>query len=290
MRNGLNKEYKWIVFIMIIVCIACKAKGGKKMEIFVSSAEQIYDSKNNGDENFAVQLSKIVDVLNEQRGGYIKDNQEADFRIIRELYIYMEQRNDIDIYYPQLSGLEDTEKENRINALIKEDVKKIIGEKNKEGDDTLYCINLDYEVKFLNERIISILYEGRRGYIMPGRARMLGKAIATTIDIEEEKIITLKEVVTDFTELSDMLLEDEFENITMWEGKAGTFEVSWEYKGYEDKEYEIEKDLREEERQWYTDGNNFIVILEEFQDYNEYSISNDLVKHILDEEFLKKLE
>lgn len=290
MRNGLNKEYKWIVFIMIIVCIACKAKGGKKMEIFVSSAEQIYDSKNNGDENFAVQLSKIVDVLNEQRGGYIKDNQEADFRIIRELYIYMEQRNDIDIYYPQLSGLEDTEKENRINALIKEDVKKIIGEKNKEGDDTLYCINLDYEVKFLNERIISILYEGRRGYIMPGRARMLGKAIATTIDIEEEKIITLKEVVTDFTELSDMLLEDEFENITMWEGKAGTFEVSWEYKGYEDKEYEIEKDLREEERQWYTDGNNFIVILEEFQDYNEYSISNDLVKHILDEEFLEKLE
>lgn len=290
MRNGLNKEYKWIVFIMIIVCIACKTKGGKKMEIFVSSAEQIYDSKNNGDENFAVQLSKIVDVLNEQRGGYIKDDQEADFRIIRELYIYMEQRNDIDIYYPQLSGLEDTEKENRINALIKEDVKKIIGEKNKEGDDTLYCINLDYEVKFLNERIISILYEGRRGYIMPGRARMLGKAIATTIDIEEEKIITLKEVVTDFTELSDMLLEDEFENITMWEGKAGTFEVSWEYKGYEDKEYEIEKDLREEERQWYTDGNNFIVILEEFQDYNEYSISNDLVKHILDEEFLKKLE
>jgi len=71
------------------------------------------------------------------------------------------------------------------------------------------------------------------------------------------KIITLKDVVTVFPELGDMLLADKFDNITKWEGKAGTFEVSWEYRTYED--------------------------------YNEYSISNDLVRHILDEEFLEKL-
>lgn len=75
---------------------------------------------------------------------------------------------EINIYFHQISGFEDTAKEERINTLIKQDVKKI-GKENKEDDDTLFCINLDYEVKFLNEQIISILYKGRRGYIMPGR-------------------------------------------------------------------------------------------------------------------------
>ena len=75
-------------------------------------------------------------------------DKKVNFRIIRKLFIYTEQRNEIIIYYPQLSGLQDLEKENRINALIEEDVKKIIGEKNKEGDDTLYCIDLDYKIKF----------------------------------------------------------------------------------------------------------------------------------------------
>lgn len=235
-------------------------------------------------------LSNVGEISKERPEEKDKEtDKKIDVRIIRKLYIYTEQRNEIEIYYPQLSGLEDTAKEKRINTLIEEDVKKVIGEKNKEGDDTLYCINLDFEIKFLNENMLSILYTGRRGYIMPGRARMIGKAIGTTIDIEEEKIITLKDVVTDSPELRDMLLADEFDNITKWEGKAGTFEVSWEYRGYEDKEYELERDLQAEERQWYTDGEHFIVILEEFADYNEYSISNDLVRHILDEEFLEKL-
>lgn len=214
-------------------------------------------------------------------------DKKVNFRIIRKLFIYTEQRNEIIIYYPQLSGLQDLEKENRINALIEEDVKKIIGEKNKEGDDTLYCIDLDYKIKFLSKRMISILYEGSCGYVMPGRSCMNPIAIATTIDIKEEKIITLKDIVTDFAELSEMLLADEFENISMWEGKTGIYEVSWDY---ENREGEIGKDLQAEDRQWYTDGDHFIVVLERYPIYNEYSISNDLVKHILDEEFLKKLE
>ncbi|RKI80410.1 hypothetical protein D7V83_13925 [bacterium 0.1xD8-71] len=93
-------------------------------------------------------------------------DKKVDFRIIRKLYIYTEQRNEIEIYYPQLSGLEDTAKEKRINTLIEEDVKKVIGEKNKEGDDTLYCINLDFEDNHLKR--CCCRFPGTKGYAAGG--------------------------------------------------------------------------------------------------------------------------
>lgn len=318
MGNCFRKEYKWIVIVIVTIVIftACgKEKDEQKMETSVLGIEDQYDSRDNGEEICDTQLSEAEDLVREplrsveendietvnvvgesmEDGGEIfqteeeskEDEWNVDFEIIGTEYTYIEQRNEIIIYYPQLSGLQDLEKENRINALIEEDVKKIIGEKNKEGDDTLYCIDLDYKIKFLSKRMISILYEGSCGYVMPGRSCMNPIAIATTIDIKEEKIITLKDIVTDFAELSEMLLADEFENISMWEGKTGIYEVSWDY---ENREGEIGKDLQAEDRQWYTDGDHFIVVLERYPIYNEYSISNDLVKHILDEEFLKKLE
>lgn len=67
-----------------------------------------------------------------------------DFEIKREAYHCNEERNDINIYYPQLTGFVDAAKEERINALIEED------------------------------------------------AKLRGKAVATTIDMEEEKVIALK--------------------------------------------------------------------------------------------------
>lgn len=215
-----------------------------------------------------------------------EDEWDVDFEVIKDGYIFYEQPNEIDIYYPQLFGFDDSAKEERINALIAEDVKKIIGDENKEGDNTLYCISLGYEIKFLNERIISILYKGMYGYIMPGHG-LNAKAITTTIDIEEEKVIALKDVVSDFAELSDMLMADEFEHVTKWGGSTGGYKVSWEFNSRE----ELKENLGEIYQQWYTDGNNFVVIIENMMaDYNEYSISNDSVRHILDEEFLGKLE
>ena len=185
MKNQFCKKCKWIlpVFIACIVITTCTAYGKEKDE----------ESK--------------------------EDAWNVDFEIERAEYIYKEQRNEIEIYYPQLCGLEDSAKEERINALIEEDIMQIMGEKNKEGDDSLYCINFDYKIEFMNERIISIRYRGWDGYITTGHAALDDEVIATTIDIEEEKIVALQDVVTDLRELSDMLLAEEFESITLWEGE-----------------------------------------------------------------------
>ena len=252
MKIQFWKKSKWILtgFIVAIVITTCTAYGKEKDE----------ESK--------------------------EDEWNVDFEIESAEYIYKEQRNEIEIYYPQLCGLEDSAKEERINALIEEDVMQIIGEKNKEGDDSLYCIEFDYKIEFMNERIISIRYRGWDGYITTGHAALDDEVIATTIDIEEEKVIALQDVVTDFTELSDMLLADEFEHITMWEGKAGGYPFSGEFGGTVD---ELEGNLREKPQEWYTDGENFIFINTKGRYYNEYSISIESAWHILDAEYLRKL-
>ena len=215
-----------------------------------------------------------------------EDEWNVDFEIKRAEYIYKEQQNYIEIYYPQICGLEDSAKEERINALIEEDIMQIVGEKNKEGDDSFYRVYFDYRIEFINERIISIRYRGWDGYITKGHAALDAEVIATIIDIEEEKIVTLQDVVTDLRELSDMLLADEFEGITVWEGVKGEYPFSGEFSGTVD---ELEENLREEPQEWYTDGENFIFAYMRGRYYNEYSISFKSVGHILAPEFLEKL-
>ena len=213
-----------------------------------------------------------------------EDEWNVDFEIERAEYIYNELQNEIEIYYPQLCGLEDSAKEERINALIEEDIMQILGEKSKEGDDFFYCVDYDYKIEFMNERIISIRYRGWDGYITTGHASLYQEVITTTIDIEEEKEIALQDVVTDLRELSDMLLAEEYESITLWEGEKTPF--TREFGGTAD---ELEENLREKPQEWYTDGENFIFVSMRTRYYQEYSISIESVGHILDAEFLKKL-
>ncbi|MDE5866744.1 MAG: DUF4163 domain-containing protein, partial [Lachnospiraceae bacterium] len=280
MKNWFCRKYKWIlpiviVSIVIIICTACvKENDEPKILVLISGDGYIDDNWNNVIDIFNVRISKswdslkespddipeneneIVKVGEESTKDYVEtykteeskeDDWDVDFDIVRTEYIYDEQRNGIEIYYPQLCGLVNSTKEDAINALIEEDVKKIIVDKNKEGDDSVYCVVLDYKIKFLNERIISILYKGMYGYIMPGHG-LNAKVITTTIDIEEEKVIDLKDVVIDFAELSNMLMADEFEHITMWEGTTGGYKVSWLFKSGE----ELKEKLGDIYQQWYT--------------------------------------
>lgn len=319
MKNQFLKKYKRILSVIVVgitisICTACGEEkdeqvmmaseiegqlddlaaetvnvGGESAEDDVETIEadeaNIADDMENVETDWeSAEDNTETSETDEERE---EDEWNVDFEDIGAEYIYKEQRNEIEIHYPKLCGLEDSGKEERINALIEEDVMQIIGEKNKEGDDSLYCIDFDYEIEFVNERIISILYKGWNGYVTKGHSSLRREAIATTIDIEEEKVITLQDVVTDLRELSDMLLADELEQITMWEGVKGEYPFSGEFRGTVD---ELEEDLREKPQEWYTDGENFIFIFMDGRYYNEYSISNESVGHILDAEFLRKLE
>ena len=191
------------------------------------------------------------------------------------------------IYYPQLSGIEDAEKEEWVNLLIEEDVKKIL-ERDDPDDEWRFFAVLHYQIKYINDRIISILYEGCDGPMLPGRGNP-DVAMATTIDIEEERILTLEDIVADYEELNTLLLEDQFYNITLWEGTAGQYKISKEYKGKEDS---LLEELKGDDNdiEWYVDDGNFVIVsFVGGPDYNEYSIEIKAIKDILQEEFLEKI-
>lgn len=284
MKNKFREKRERIVavFLLLSICTAC----GKAQEDHRTVDGEAVQTA----ETSVIEETETAQTEEKNVAAVEEENKEAkwdvDFEIIREAYHYNEQRNDINIYYPQLTGFVDAAKEKRINALIEEDVKKWIGETNKEGDDSLYCLDLDYEVKFLNDRMISILYKGGHGYITAGHGYP-AKAAATTIDMEEEKVIALKDIA-DVSKLGDMLLADEFQNITMWEGGIPDCKASEEIYIYDDG---LDADLQER-HSWYTDGEHFIIVLVDtnFSDYLEYSIDIESVSPILDETFLKKLE
>ena len=146
----MKKRYrgKWkriaAAIILIISCTAC----GEVQEEYMTAVQTV--EENEADEKelvktveeSTIEKAEIVQTEEETAPAPSEEGKkevkwEVDFEMIRESYHYNEQRNDINIYYPQLAGLEDGAKEEKINALIEEDVKKVIGEKNKEGDDTL---------------------------------------------------------------------------------------------------------------------------------------------------------
>lgn len=217
----------------------------------------------------------------------IKSEKTSLFCRRQQEYLESDER-DVYIDYPQLSGMADKEKEKRLNALIKKDALKIL---ERDTSDSEYCFTagLDYEVKYLDDRIISILYEGWNGYITPGQGYP-ATAMATTIDIEEEKILALEDAVADYDVLHDMLMADAFENTTKWDGVAGQHTVSqdYDYKSYSTLMEDLGGD--DEDIEWYIDDGHFvIVVLNGIADYNEYAVGLQEAKDFLKKDFWQKI-
>ena len=207
--------------------------------------------------------------------------------IIKKEYSNQRRHNEIQIFYPQIQGLDDEGKEKRINYQIKKDATRLVSGELYKNDNLWH--NLDYEIKLVNGEIISILYEGFSGVNIgyPGAGhRTEPEILATTVDIESGKRLKLSDIITDFDTLAELLVEDKFEGITKWEGVASTFsqDYGWTKKG-------VEKWLKgEEDLGWYTDGSKFVIMITtKYWSYDEFAIDLSEVEDILDSEFLEKL-
>lgn len=220
----------------------------------------------------------------------LKESNAPTMFCVGQEFQLNDERYDACINYPQLSGMDDEEKEKRINAMIEKDAMKILEQGALEYPEyqERFSVSLDYDIKYLNDQTISILYKGCFVPLGPGKG-IPAVAMATTIDMEEESILTLGNAVADYDLLYDLLMEDKFENITKWDGVAGQYKVSKEY------EYKLStllEDLNGDDGdiEWYIDGEYFvIIILNGMTDYNEYAISLQNAKGFLQKKFLKRI-
>lgn len=220
-----------------------------------------------------------------------KESNVSSMFCVRQEFQLNDEQYDACINYPQLSGMDDKEKETRINSIIEKDAMKILEQGTLDYPEYQgrFSVNLDYDIKDMNDQIISILYKGCFIPIGPGKG-IPAVAMATTIDMEEERILTLENAVADYDLLYDSLMEDKFENITKWDGVAGQYKVS---KEYEYKMSTLLEDLNGDDRdmEWYIIDNKYfvIVILDGMADYNEYAISLQDAKGFLRKKFYKKI-
>ena len=212
--------------------------------------------------------------------------------IIKKEYSNQRRHNEIQIFYPQIQGLDDEGKEKRINYQIRKDATRLVSGIVYEKDNLWH--NLDYEIKFLNGKMISVCYKGRSGATIAVE-RGWPNILTTTVDIEEGKILRLEDIVTDFDTLCEMLIEDEFEGITKWDGVAGNT-VSQEYRYTKQSVGWIKERMIEgwvppdvTSFDWYTDGSRFVIVISQWNTYDEFAIDLSEVEDILDREFLEKL-
>lgn len=200
---------------------------------------------------------------------------------------------DVEIQYPKLTGFEDNAKENRINSLIEDDAKRLMDSllQTEWLEESQLCVWLDCEITYLNDDLLSIFYTGQYGFIVPAQGPD-AVAMATTIDLEKEEILNLKDIITDLSGMEQMLLNDEFENISVWDGEISTLRISQEYGG-EAKELlteGLQSDGTEAKRniEWYIKDNNLVIVsLRSY--YNEYAASLSQVQNLMTEEFLMKV-
>lgn len=220
--------------------------------------------------------------------------QSFHLSIEEKVYSNQEGYNEIEIIYPQLHGMKDEDKENRINCLIENDIKKILEQNSLFDEDNLY-LHLDYEVKLLNKNIVSIVYKGSEGAVHNVQTRSDAILMATTIDMENEVIIALNNFINDFDALSSLLLEDKFESITAWDGIKGGYKISQYYEGKRELLLEHlltaeDFDISNHYIEWYTDGYNLIIVDLELGYYYEYLMDFDSLEDIVDRIFMKKIK
>ena len=131
-------------------------------------------------------------------------SREPGYQIVTSVY---SEEDRVYFEYPQIQGMEDWAKQERINAIIYEDLIKtqITNVLESKGDslqpDDKIVGNLEYAVTLQTERILSVFYFGRTAF---ENAHMrFGAAHGITIDLETETVLKLD----DFMEINESLVQ-----------------------------------------------------------------------------------
>ena len=243
-----------------------------------------------------------------------RKSSDLSFQFEETVYDYENEYCLANLSYPQMVGSRDKEKESKINRLIEDDVKKLmeLAAPDEEYGYIFSIGNRFYEIEYADEKFISISYDGWAEYQPPGRGLHFSM-MATTIDCEEMKVLELKDVVSDLNGLCQMLLDDRFEGITLWDGVGDLEKVSTTYR-WAGAECGLLEDLNGDDRdiEWYIKeremsfserwsafwgddvdkalaGKDFVIVTLRDYYYHEYAIDMRQIRELLKEDFVESM-
>ena len=248
-----------------------------------------------------------------------RKSSDLSFQFEETTYTYKDEYYDVfKLVYLQMVGSRDKEKERKINQLLEDDRKKVM---EMEPPDSYPDDGWEYgfyvgthrcDVEYADEKFISISYNGYAKYFSPGKG-FESSMMATTIDCEEMKVLELKDVVSDLNGLCQMLLDDRFEGITLWDGVGDLEKVSTTYR-WAGAECGLLEDLNGDDRdiEWYIKeremsfserwsafwgddvdkalaGKDFVIVTLRDDYYHEYAIDMRQICELLKEDFVESM-
>ena len=243
-----------------------------------------------------------------------RKSSALSFQFEETVYDYENEYCRVKLSYPQMTGNSDKEKERKINRLIEADIKKLmeLAAPDEENGYIFVIGTFLYEIEYVDEKFISISYDGYAQYASPGKG-FDSSMMATTIDCEEMKVLELKDVVSDLNGLCQMLLDDRFEGITLWDGVGDLEKVSTTYRG-DGAECDLLEDLNGDDRdiEWYIKeremsfserwnafwgddvdkalaGKDFVIVTLYDSYYHEYAIDMRQIRELLKEDFVESM-
>ena len=235
--------------------------------------------------------------------------------------MYKDEYYDVDkLVYLQMVGSRDKEKERKINQLLEDDRKKVMEMEPPDlyPDDGweygFYVGTHQCDIEYADEKFISISYSGWVVRQRKGPYGLPATMMATTIDCEQMKVLELKDVVSDLNGLCQMLLDDRFEGITLWEGVGDGEKVSTTY-SWDGGESHLLEALNGDDREieWYIKerkmsfserwsafwgddvdkalaGKDFVIVICRGDYYHEYAIDMRQVRGLLKEDFVESMK
>ncbi len=138
---------------------------------------------------------KVSDTTKEDSSKNLKEKSN-EYELVSKNY----NKNNVKINYPEIKKFNDDEKLKSINKYLKGCALKVLDDYVKE-DPNLEAVNLNvnYDVKFKNEKYISIVYKGEVN--VKGTAYPSSIFYTTNVDLESGNIIRL----SDYSNVNDIL-------------------------------------------------------------------------------------
>ncbi|MBY6931612.1 DUF4163 domain-containing protein [Clostridium botulinum] len=184
-----------VLSVGLISCTEQKVSSNNIKEDNTVSSE-VSNEKINNKENKVDDFQKVSDTTKEEESSKNLKEKSNEYELVSKNY----NKNNVKINYPEIKKFNDDEKLKSINKYLKESALKVLDDYVKE-DPNLEAVNLNvnYDVKFKNEKYISIVYEGEVN--VKGTAYPSSIFYTTNVDLESGNIIRL----SDYSNVNDIL-------------------------------------------------------------------------------------
>ncbi|OSA95143.1 UNVERIFIED_ORG: DUF4163 domain-containing protein [Clostridium botulinum] len=184
-----------VLSVGLISCADQKASSNNIKEDNEVSSEvnnEIISNKEDKVEDF----QKALDINKDKESSKNLKEKSNEYELVSKNY----NKNNVKINYPEIKKFNDDKKLKSINKYLKESALKVLDDYVKE-DPNLEAVNLNvnYDVKFKNEKYISIVYEGEVN--VNGTAYPSSIFYTTNVDLESGNIIRL----SDYSNVNDIL-------------------------------------------------------------------------------------